>query len=94
MQFRIRDLAAERCVWSIPPVGTVPTKLRCQTLGVRAFDVHGKMVGQTLSESGKLADAIARLFADGRARCLQVHFAADGTHAARVDRFTFSASTV
>ena len=65
MQFRIRDLAAERCVWSVPPVGTVPMKLRCQTLGVRAFDVHGKMVGQTLSESGKLADAIARLFADG-----------------------------
>jgi hypothetical protein len=28
MHFRVFDLGAERCVWSIPPIDTVPWKLR------------------------------------------------------------------
>ena len=30
MHFRIYDLAADRCVWSIPAIDTVPVKLRGQ----------------------------------------------------------------
>jgi hypothetical protein len=30
MHFRVFDLAAERCVWSIPPIDTVPWKLRTE----------------------------------------------------------------
>jgi hypothetical protein len=93
MHFRIRDLAAERCVWSVPPIDTVPVKLRCQMLDVRAFDVHDKMVGQALSKGGKLADVITQLFADGHVRYLHVHLATDDAYAARVDRFTFAART-
>jgi hypothetical protein len=93
MHFRIRDLAAERCVWSFPPIDTVPVKLRCRMLDVRAFDVHDDMVGQELSEGAKLAGVIAQLFADRRAAYIHVYFATDQTYAARVDRFTFAAGT-
>ncbi len=93
MHFRIRDLAAERCVWSVPPIDAVPAKLRCQMLDVRAFDVNDKMVGQALSKGGKLADVITQLFADGHVRYLHVHLATDDVYAARVDRFTFAART-
>ena len=88
MHFRIRDLAAERCVWSVPPIDTVPVKLRCRMLDVRAFDVHDKMVGRAHSAGEKLADIIKQLFADPHARYLHVHFATDDAYAARVDRFS------
>jgi hypothetical protein len=93
MHFRIRDLAAERCVWSVPPVDTVPVKLRCRTLDVRAFDVQDQIVGRAPSEGEKLADVIAQLFADPHVKYLRLHFPADDAYAARVDRFTFAAST-
>jgi hypothetical protein len=83
MHFRIRDLAAERCVWSFPPIDTVPVKLRCRMLDVRAFDVHDDIVGQELSEGAKLAGVIAQLFADRRAAYIHVYFATDQTYAAR-----------
>src|ERR1700723_203670 len=41
MHFRIYDLAADRCVWSIPPIDTVPVKLGGQKLVVRAIDNDG-----------------------------------------------------
>src|ERR1700735_837919 len=41
MHFRVYDLAADRCVWSIPPIDTVPVKLRGQKLVVRAIDNDG-----------------------------------------------------
>jgi Protein of unknown function (DUF1203) len=91
MHFRIRDLAADRCVWSVPPIDTVPVKLRCRMLDVRAFDVHDKMVGRAHSEGETLADIIKQLFADPHARYLHVHFATDDAYAARVDRFAFAA---
>jgi hypothetical protein len=44
MHFRIYDLAADRCVWSIPPIDTVPVKLLAQKLVVRAIDNDGGIV--------------------------------------------------
>ena len=41
MHFRVYDLAAERCVWSIPPLDTVPFKLRTQKLVVRSIENGG-----------------------------------------------------
>ena len=32
MHFRVLDLAAERCVWSVPPIDMVPLKLRGEKL--------------------------------------------------------------
>jgi hypothetical protein len=47
MHFRIYDLAADRCVWSIPPIDTVPVKLLAQKLVVRAIDNDGGIVEVT-----------------------------------------------
>jgi hypothetical protein len=87
MHFRVRDLSAERCVWSVPPIDAVPVKLRYRMLAVRAFNANDVMVGEALIEGGKLASASALLFADPHAAYLHVHFATDNCYAARVDRF-------
>jgi hypothetical protein len=83
MHFRIRDLSAERCVWSVPPIDTVPVKLRCRVLAVRAFNANDVIVGEELIEGGKLASAIALLFADRHASYLHIYFATDNCYAAR-----------
>jgi uncharacterized protein DUF1203 len=67
-------------------VDTVPEQLRGRTLAVRAFDRDAMMVGHELIGGAQLEDAIARLFADGRAAYLHIHFAAPGCYAARVER--------
>jgi Protein of unknown function (DUF1203) len=67
-------------------VGDVPQQLRIRTLAVRAFDAEGMMVGWELVEGRELEAAIERLFANGRAAYLHVHFAAPGCYAARVER--------
>jgi hypothetical protein len=87
VHFRIRDLAADRCVWSVPPIDTVPVKLRCRMLVARSFDANDGMIGEALIEGSRLMSAIAQLFADPRAAYLHVHFATDNCYAARVDRF-------
>ena len=87
MHFRIRDLAADRCVWSFPPIDTVPVKLRCRMLAVRAFNANDLEVGDGLVEGTKLSGAIELLFADLQASYLLVYFATDNSYAARVDRF-------
>jgi hypothetical protein len=87
MHFRVRDVSADRCVWSVPPIDTVPLKLRCRMLAVRAFNANHAMVGEELTEGGKLASAVALLFADPHAAYLHVHFATDNRYAARVERF-------
>ncbi len=87
MHFRIRDMAADRCVWSIPPIDTVPVKLRCRMLAVYAFDANDMKVGEHLVEGKKLASAIEWLFADRHTSYLLVYFATDNDYAARVDRF-------
>ena len=87
MHFRIRDLAADRCVWSVPPIDTVPVKLRCRMLAVRAFDANDVIIGENLVEGGRLASAIVQLLADSHTAYLRVYFATDNCYAARVDRF-------
>jgi hypothetical protein len=88
MHFRIRDVAADRCVWSIPPIDAVPVKLRCRMLVVRSFDVNDVTIGEELVEGGRLASAIVQLFADPHSAYLRVDFATDNCYAARVDRFS------
>jgi Protein of unknown function (DUF1203) len=87
MHFRIRDLSAERCVWSVPPIDTVPVKLRCRMLAVRTFDLNHMAVGEELCEGKNLASAIALLFANQQPAYLHIYFATDNCYAARVDRF-------
>src|SRR5271156_2339226 len=89
MHFRIRDLAADRCVWSFPPVETVPVKLGCLILAVRAFNANDMTVGEEFVEGKKLASAIELLFADRQASYLLVFFATDDRYAGRVVRFPF-----
>ena len=67
-------------------VGQVPTQLRRRTLAVRGFDAQGMMTGHELIEGVFLEEAIERLFADGSAAYLHVHFAAPGCYAAKVER--------
>jgi Protein of unknown function (DUF1203) len=55
-------------------------------LAVRASNANGAVVGEELIEGGKLASAIALLFADPHAGYL-VHFAIDNCYAARGERF-------
>ncbi len=87
MHFRIRDVSADRCVWSVPPIDTVPVKLRCRMLALCAFDANDMTVGEELVEGKNLASAITLLFADRHAAYLHVCFATDKCYAARVDRF-------
>jgi hypothetical protein len=67
-------------------VDAVPEKLRCRTLAVRAFDAGAMMIGWELVDGHDLEDAIEQRFADPRATYLDVHFAAPGCYAARVER--------
>jgi Protein of unknown function (DUF1203) len=67
-------------------VDAVPEQLRRRTLAVRSFDAEAMMVDRELVEGRDLEAAIERLFADGRAAYLHIHFAAPGCYAARVDR--------
>ena len=56
MHFRIYDLAADRCVWSIPPIDTVPVKLRAQKLVVGAIDSDGGVFEVVPVDGVRLAD--------------------------------------
>jgi hypothetical protein len=67
-------------------IGEVPEQLRIRTLVVRAFDADAMMVGWELIDGHQLEGAVERLFADPRAAYLDVHYAAPGCYAARVDR--------
>ena len=46
--FRVYDLSTDRCVWSVPPIDTVPVKLRCRMLAVRTFNANDMEVGEAL----------------------------------------------
>jgi hypothetical protein len=70
-----------------PPIDTVPVKLHCRMLAVRAFNANDMTVGEELVDGTKLARAIELLFADRQASYLLVYFATDNSYAARVDRF-------
>jgi hypothetical protein len=87
VHFRVRDVSADRCVWSVPPIDTVPIKLRCRMLAVRALDANGSVAGEKLVDGKNLATAILSLFAEPRVSYLHIHYATDDCYAARVDRF-------
>jgi hypothetical protein len=86
MHFRIYDLAADRCVWSIPPIDTVPVKLGAQKLVVRAIDNDGGVFEVMPVDGERLADIVTNFLADRRVTRLNIHLAADDSYAGRVVR--------
>ena len=87
MHFRIFDLAAERCVWSIPPIDTAPWKLRTEKLLVRSIGNDGKVCEVVPTDGLKLEDLVTQLLADRRIARLDIHLATDDSYAGRVSRF-------
>ena len=67
-------------------VDEIPEQLRRRMLAVRAFDDAGMMIGHELIDGEHAEQAIDRLFANGAAAYLHVHYASPGCYAARVDR--------
>src|SRR3954469_1360363 len=67
-------------------VNIIPEHLRRRVLAVRAFDSKAMMVGFELAEGRDLEAAIERQLATPCAEYLQIHFAAAGCYAARVER--------
>jgi hypothetical protein len=86
MHFRIYDLAADRCVWSIPPIDTVPVKLTAQKLVVRAIDNNGGVFEVMPVDGERLADIATNFLDDRRVNRLNIHLAADDSYAGRVVR--------
>jgi hypothetical protein len=86
MHFRIYDLAADRCVWSIPPIDTVPIKLHAQKLVVRVIDNDGGVFEVLPVEGARLAGLATQFLADRRVNRLNVHLEADDSYAGRVVR--------
>jgi hypothetical protein len=87
MHFRVFDLAAERCVWSIPPIDTVPLKLRAQKLVVRSIGNDGEVFEVLPIDGLKLEELATQLLTDRRVARLNVHLAVDDSYAGRVVRF-------
>jgi hypothetical protein len=87
MHFRVFDLAAERCVWSIPPIDTVPWKLRTEKLMVRSIDHDGKVFEVVPTDGPKLEDLATQLLANRRIARLNIHLATDDSYAGHVVRF-------
>lgn len=67
-------------------VNEVPEVLRIRTLSLRAFDEQHMLIDADLVEGRDIEAAIARMFADGRAAYVHVHYAKPGCYAARIDR--------
>lgn len=86
MHFRVYDLAADRCVWSIPPIDTVPLKLRSQKLVVRSIDHDGGIVEIAPVEGLNLADMAKRALTERRVARLTIHLPVDDSYAGRVVR--------
>ena len=86
MHFRVFDLAAERSVWSIPPIDTVPFKLRIQKLLVRSIDNDGEAFEVVSTDGGELQDIVTRLLADRRVARLNIHLATDDSYAGHAIR--------
>jgi len=79
-------LAADRCVWSIPSIDTVPVKLLAQKLVVRAIDNDGGVVEVTPVHGVALTDLAPRFLADRLVARLNIYLAADDSYAGRVVR--------
>jgi hypothetical protein len=86
MHFRIYDLAADRCVWSIPPIDTVPLKLSAEKLVVRAIDNDGGVFEVVPVDGVRLADLATQFLTDRSVNRLNIHLAVDDSYAGRVVR--------
>src|SRR5262245_13036967 len=75
--FRVFDLAAEQSVWSVPPIDTVPWKLRTEKLVVRSIDNDGELFEVVPIDGPKLEDLVTQLLADRRVARLNIHLATD-----------------
>jgi hypothetical protein len=87
MHFRVYDLSAERCVWSIPPIDTVPVKLRREKLLVRSIDNEGGIFEVASVDVGALVDTVRQQLANRRVSRLSLHLARDDSYAGQVVRF-------
>jgi hypothetical protein len=67
-------------------VDTVPEQLRKRLLSLRAFDNEAMLIDADIVDGVALEPLIERLFADGRAAYLHIHYAKPGCYAARIDR--------
>ena len=87
MHFRVFDLAAERCVWSIPPVDTVPWKLRTEKFVVRSIDNDGEVFEVVPVDGMKLEELVTQLLAGRQVARLNIHLATDNSYAGHAVRF-------
>jgi hypothetical protein len=87
MHIRVYDLSAERCVWSIPPIDTVPVKLSREKLLVRSIDSEGGIFEVASVDGGTLADIARQQLANRRVARLSIHLARDDSYAGHVVRF-------
>ena len=87
MHFRVFDLAAEQGVWSVPPIDTVPWKLRTEKLVVRSIDNDGELFEVVPVDGPKLEDLVTQLLADRRVARLNIHLATDDSYAGHAVRF-------
>ena len=67
-------------------MGEIPEALRRRVLSLRAFDAAHAMCGAELASGDAIADAVARLLADGATAYIQAHYALRGCYAARIER--------
>jgi Protein of unknown function (DUF1203) len=87
MRFRVHDLAAERSVWSVPPIDMVPLKLRGEKLMVRAFDADANLLEVEPVDGVKLESVTQRLFTNRQTARLHIHLVAGDSYAGHVERF-------
>jgi hypothetical protein len=87
MHFRVFDVAAERSVWSIPPIDTVPWKLRTEELVVRSIGNEGEIFEVVPVDGSKLEEVVTQLLADWRVARLNIHLASDDSYAGHAVRF-------
>jgi hypothetical protein len=87
MRFRVHDLAAERSVWSVPPIDMVPLKLRGEKLMVRAFDADANLLEVEPVDGMKLESVTQRLLTNRQRARLHIHLAAGDSYAGHVERF-------
>jgi hypothetical protein len=82
MHFRVFDLAAERCIWSAPPVDMVPVKLLAEKLIVRCFDPANSVTEVAVIRGAELKEFLTQ--SNQQFSRLTLAHAADNSYAGRV----------
>jgi hypothetical protein len=83
MDFRVFDLAAERCIWSVPPINMVPVKLLGEKLVVRCFDTANCVTEIAVIMGTELKELLMRRRGQQISRITLRH-AEDNSYAGRV----------